>query len=263
MSLKKFGLAALLILSSILPAAAQEKTKLKLGVTAGPHAEIAEFIKPLAAKAGLDLEIFVFNDYVIPNQALADGDLDLNSFQHKPYLDKHSADKGFKFAVIGQTVTFPMGFYSKKYKNWEQLPDGATLAIPNDPTNGGRALLLLQSKGILKVDPKVGLIPTVLDVTENKKNFKILEVEPAQTIRTLEDVDAAGVNTNFVVANGGNPVKDAILIEGRDGPYANVLVVREADTDKPWIKPLLAVYHSDEVKKFVDEHFKGSVIPAF
>lgn len=263
MLLKKLSLAALLTLAAILPASAQDKFKVRIGVTAGPHAEIAEFVKPLAEKAGIDLTIFDFNDYVVPNEALANGDLDANSFQHKPFLDKQVADKNYKFTVVGKTVTFPMGFYSKKYKSWDQVPDNATIAIPNDPTNGGRALLLLQTKGAIKLDADKGLTPTLLDITENKKNFKFLEVEPAQTIRTLDDVDIAGVNTNFVVANGGNPVKDSILIEGPDGPYANLLVVRTEDKDKPWVKSLLEAFQSQDVKKFVDEKFKGAVITAF
>lgn len=263
MLFKKFGLALALTLSTLVPAKAETTYTVKIGVTAGPHAEIAEFVKPLAAKAGINLVIFDFNDYIVPNEALAHGDLDANSFQHKPFLDKQIADKGYKFTIAGKTVTFPMGFYSKKYKSWDQVPDGATIALPNDPTNGGRALLLLQSKGAIKLDPNVGLTPTVLDITENKRNFKFLEVEPSQTIRTLEDVDVAGVNTNFVVANGMNPTKDSILIEGIDGPYANLLVVRTVDADKPWVKPLLSIFQSPEVKKFVDEKFKGAVISAF
>lgn len=263
MSLKKLGLAALLALAAALPAKAEQKTTLKIGITPGPHTEITEFVKPILAKEGIELEVFSFSDYIIPNEALAGGDLDVNSFQHQPFLDKQVADRGYKIESVARTVVFPMGIYSKKYKTWKDVPDGVTIAIPNDPTNGGRALLLLQARGALKIKPEAGLSPNLLDITENPKNLKFIEIEAAQTNRTLDDVDVAAVNTNFVVADGGNPVTDSILLEDADGPYANVIAVRSEDKDKPWVKTLIKVYQSPEVKKFVEEKFKGAVIVAF
>ncbi|MEN3930208.1 MetQ/NlpA family ABC transporter substrate-binding protein [Microvirga sp. W0021] len=263
MSLKKIGLAALFLIASALPASAQTKTTLKIGVTPGPHSEILEVVKPLLAKQGIELKELDFSDYNVPNEAVSSGDLDLNSFQHKPFLDKQIADRGYKLANVAKTLVFPMGIYSKKYTSWSEIPDGATIAIQNDPSNGGRALLLLQANGVIKLREGSGLVPSSLDIVENPKNLKFIEVEAAQTQRTLSDVDAASVNTDFIVASGGNPKRDALLLEGPDGPYANILVVREADKDKPWVKAVIEAYQSPEMKKFVEEKYKGAVLTAF
>lgn len=263
MLLKKIGIAALFALTAALPAAAQTKTTLKIGVTPGPHSEILAVVKPLVEKHGIELKEFDFTDYNVPNEALASGDLDVNSFQHKPFLDKQIADRGYKLVTVGKTLVFPMGIYSKKYKSWDQVPDGATIAIQNDPSNGGRALLLLQAKGVIKLKEGSGLVPSTLDIVENPKKLKFIEVEAAQTQRTLSDVDAASVNTDFIVSAGGNPKRDALLLEGADGPYANIIVVREADKDKPWVKILVEAYQSPEMKKFVEEKYNGAVLSAF
>jgi lipoprotein, YaeC family len=263
MSLKKIGIAALFALAAVLPAAAQDKTTIKIGVTPGPHAEVLAIVKPLAEKAGIELKEFDFTDYIVPNEALASGDLDINSFQHQPFLDKQVADRGYKIETVAKTLSFPMGIYSKKHKTWDDVPNGATIAIQNDPSNGGRALLMLQARGVLKLKEGSGLVPTLLDITDNPKNLKFIEVEAAQTIRTLDDVDAASINTDFVVMEGWNPKERALILENADGPYANILVVRTADKDKPWVKTLVGIYHSPEVKKFVEEKYNGAVIPAF
>ncbi len=263
MSLKKLGIAALFAAIAALPAAAQTKTTLRIGVTPGPHEEILSVVGPLLAKQGITLKETVVSDYNVPNAALNDGDLEVNSFQHKPFLDKQLADRGYKLTIIARSLVFPMGIYSKKYKAWKDIPDGATVAIQNDPSNGGRALLLLQTNGVIKLNPKAGLVPSTLDIIDNPKKLKFIEVEAAQTLRSLEDVDAASVNTDFIVNSGGNPKRDALLLEGADGPYANILVVRDADKDKPWVKALVEAYNSPELKKFVEEKYKGAVIPAF
>ncbi|HEU6441466.1 MAG TPA: MetQ/NlpA family ABC transporter substrate-binding protein, partial [Microvirga sp.] len=163
MSLKKLGLIALLSLAA-LPAAAQTQT-LRIGATPGPHAQILEAVKPIAAKKGLDIKIVEFSDYVVPNEALASGELEANSFQHQPYLDNQKENRGYKIETVAQTVNFPIGIYSKKHKAFDALPNGASIAIPNDPTNGGRALLLLQDKGLIKLKDGVGFKPTTLDIT--------------------------------------------------------------------------------------------------
>lgn len=263
MSLKKLGLAALFALATALPAAAQTNTTLRIGVTPGPHEEVLTIVKPLLAKKGIELKETVVSDYNVPNAALADGDLDVNSFQHKPFLDKQIKDRGYKLTVVGKSLVFPMGIYSKKHKAWKDIPDGATVVIQNDPSNGGRGLLLLQANGVIKLNPKAGLVPSTLDITENPKNLKFVEVEAAQTWRSLDDADAASVNTDFVVSNGGNPKRDALLLEGPDGPYANIIVVKDGDKDKPWVKSLVEAYNSPEVKAFVEEKYKGAVLPAF
>jgi D-methionine transport system substrate-binding protein len=262
MSLKSLGLAAVLSLAAALPAAAQAQ-KIRIGATPGPHAQILEAVKPIAAKKGLDLEIIEFSDYVVPNAALADGELEANSFQHQPYLDNQKADRGYKIETVAQTVNFPIGIYSKKHKSWDAVPNGATVAFPNDPTNGGRALLLLQDKGIIKLKPDVGFKPTIADVTENPKKLKFVEIDAAQAPRVLDDVDAAIINTNYAQQAGLNPVKDAILREDPKGPYVNLIAVRAEDKDKPWVKTLVEAYRSPEVKKFVEDKFQGAVLTSW
>ncbi|SEL54202.1 D-methionine transport system substrate-binding protein [Bosea lupini] len=251
------GLAASFVIAA--PALAQQNQVVRIGASPGPHAEILEKVKPIAAKNGLDLKIIEFSDYVVPNQALAAGELEANSFQNQPYLDNQVKDRGFKIVSVGLTVNFPLGIYSSKYKSWAEVPDGTTVAIQNDPTNGGRSLLLLQDKGVIKLKDGVGFKPTVADIVSNPKKLKIIEIEAAQTPRSLADVAAAAINTNYAVDAKIEPTS-AILREDPKGPYVNLIAVREADKDKPWVKALLASYHTPEIKAFVAERFKGSVL---
>lgn len=243
-------------------ASAQQSQIIKVGVTPGPHAQILEAVKPIAARKGIDIQIIEFSDYVVPNAALESGELQANSFQHKPYLDNQKADRGYKIEPIGYTVNFPIGIYSKKYKSWDAVPQGGTLSIPNDPTNGGRVLLLVRDKGALKLRDGVGFKPTIADIVENPKKLKIVEIDAAQTPRTLDDVDAAAVNTNYATQAGLDPVKDAILREDPKAPYANVIAVRAADKDKPWVKVLVESYQTPEIRDFILTRFKGAVLPA-
>ncbi|KQV35010.1 MULTISPECIES: MetQ/NlpA family ABC transporter substrate-binding protein [unclassified Rhizobium] len=259
--MKKLILAASLALA-VVTGAAQAET-IKVGVTPGEHAQIMEKVKEVAAKKGLDIEILEFSDYVVPNQALADGDINANSFQHQPYLDNQIADRGFDLVSIGKTITTPMGVYSKKVKNLGELADGATVAIPNDPTNGGRALLILAKQGLIKVNPDVGLKATPADVTENPKNIQFSELDAAQLPRSLDDVDAAVINTNYAMEAGLHPKTDAIAIEDAESPYANVIVVKSADKDAPWAKTLVEAYHDDSIKTFINDEFKGALIPSW
>ncbi|MCG7392224.1 MetQ/NlpA family ABC transporter substrate-binding protein [Microvirga sp. ACRRW] len=261
MSLKKLGLAALLSLAA-LPAAAQTQV-VRIGATPGPHAQILEAVKPIAAKKGIEIKIVEFSDYVVPNEALSSGELEANSFQHQPYLDNQKEARGYKIETAAQTVNFPIGVYSKKHKAFDALPNGASVAIPNDPTNGGRALLLLQDKGLLKLKDGVGFKPTILDITANTKNLKFTEIDAAQAPRVLDDVDAAVINTNYATQAGLDPVKDALTRENPKGPYVNIIAVRTADKDKPWVKTLVESYHTPEVKKFVEETFKGAVLTSW
>lgn len=244
-------------------ASAQQPPVIKIGVTPGPHAQILETVKPIAAKKGLDIQIVEFSDYIVPNAALELGELQANSFQHKPYLDNQKADRDYKIEPVGYTVNFPIGIYSKKHKGWEAIPQGATLSIPNDPTNGGRVLLLLRDKGALKLKDGVGFKPSVADIVENPKKLKIVEIDAAQTPRTLDDVDAAAVNTNYATQAGLDPVKDAILREDPKGPYANLIAVRAVDKDKPWVKVLVESYQMPEIREFILAKFKGAVLPAW
>lgn len=236
---------------------------IKVGVTAGPHAQILEAVKPIAAKDGLDIQILEFTDYVIPNQALAGGDLDANSFQHQPYLDNQVKDRGFDLVSVGKTVVYPIGIYSKKVKSLEELPAGSKFAIPNDPTNGGRVLLLLQAKGLIKLKDGGTLKASPIDIVENPKKLEIVELDAAQLPRSLDDVTVAAINTNFALEAGLDPVKDAIAREDADSPYANIIVVRKADKDKPWVAKLVKSYNSPEVKEFILTKFKNAVVPAF
>ena len=237
--------------------------RIKVGVTAGPHAQIMEAVKKVAASNRLNITIIEFSDYVQPNAALASGDLDANSYQHRPYLDAQVKDRGYKIGWVADTVNFPMGIYSKKIKKLADLPTGARFGIPNDPTNGGRALLLLQAQGLIKLKDNAGLKATPLDIVANPKNLHIVELDAAQLPRSLDDLDASTINTNFAISAGLNPKADAIAIESANNPYVNILVVREADKNQPWVAQLIKSYHSDEVRQFIDKEFKGSVFPAF
>ncbi|MBP7334909.1 MetQ/NlpA family ABC transporter substrate-binding protein [Niveispirillum sp.] len=248
------------VLAPVLPVQAE---KVRIGVTPGPHAQIMEVVKKEAAGQGLELDVLEFSDYVVPNAALDSGDLDANSFQHQPYLDNQITDRGFKLVAVGKTVTFPLGIFASKAKSLDALPKGAKIAIPNDPTNGGRALLLLAREGLIGVDPKAGLKATVLDITQNPKNLKIVELDAAQLPRSLGDVDAAAINGNYALEAGLDPIKDAIAREPANGPYANVIAVRIADKDKPWVKKLVGIYNSAPVKTYIETAFKGAVVPAW
>ena len=249
-------------LALVIGATAANAETIKIGVTPGPHAQVLEVVKPIAAKKGVDIQIIEFSDYVIPNTALDAGELQANSFQHQPFLDNQVKDRGFKIESVGATLNFPLGIYSKKHKDWSGVPDGGTIAIQNDPTNGGRTLLLLQDKGIIKLKAGVGTKPSVADIVDNPKKLKIVEIEAAQTPRSLDDVDAASINTNYAT-QAGLTLNDAILKEDAKGPYVNVIAIRSVDKDKPWVKILLDSYHSPEVKAFVNEKFKGAVLPSW
>jgi D-methionine transport system substrate-binding protein len=264
MSIRKiFSLLFAATLAGVVTTAQADDKPLKVGVTAGPHAQIFEVVKKVAERDGLKLQIVEFTDYIQPNAALSSGDLDLNSYQHLPYLQAQIKDRGYKFVSIGQTVTFPLGIYSRKVKSLAALKEGARVGIPNDPTNGGRALLLLQAKGLLKLKPEAGLKATPLDITDNPKKLKIVELDAAQLPRSLDDLDAAAVNGNYAETAGLNPVHDSIALEAATGPYANIIAVREQDKDKPWVAKIIKAYHSDEVKQYIKQTFKDSVITAW
>ena len=243
------------------PAAAAEVVR--LGVTAGPHAQIAEIAKKVAARDGLEIRIVEFQDYIQPNAALDAGELDANSYQHRPFLESQIKARGYKLSAVGDTVTFPMGFYSRRWKSLADLPRGAKVGIQNDPSNSGRALQLLQKAGAIKLKPGAGIGATTADIAENPKALQIVQLEAAQLARSLDDLDASAINTNFALQAGLVPTRDAIAIEEPKSPYANLLAVRSADKDKPWVAKLVKAYQSPEVKAFVSEKFAGSMVPAF
>ena len=242
--------------------AASAKKEVTIGVTPGIHAEIMEQVKKEAAKQGIIIKIMEFSDYVTPDVALANKEIDMNSYQHKPYMDNLVKDKGLKIVSIGQTVVAPIGLYSHKIKSLDDVKDGMTVAVPNDPTNGARGLLLLQKAGYIKIKDGVKY-PTVQDITENTKNLKISELEAAQIPRSLDDVDFAAINTNYAMDAGLNPVTDALLREDKDSPYANILAVHEDNKDNATLKKIVEIYNSDTIKKYIEDHYKGALIPAF
>lgn len=246
------------------PAAAPNADKpLKVGVTAGPHAQILEAVKKVAEKDGLKIQIVEFNDYIQPNVALNQGDIDINSFQHLPYLENIVKDRKYDIVLLAKTITFPMGIYSKKLKTVKDLPYGATIAIPNDPTNGGRALALFEQAGLIKLKPGLGHKATVVDIVDNPKKLKIKELDAAQIPRSLDDLDLAAINTNYAMPAGLVPGKDSLVLEDPNSPYANILAVRGKDKDNPLYQKFVKAYHSDEVKKFVQDEFKGSIVVAW
>lgn len=241
----------------------ENKTTIKIAATPVPHAEILEVVKPILEKEGIDLQIVQMTDYVRPNLALAEKDVDANFTQHKPYLDDFVQKRNLKLTSIANIHVEPMGIYSKKIKSLDEVTDGAQVTIPNDATNGGRALLLLQKAGLLQLKADAGISATVNDIAENPKHLKITTLEPPQLPRTLNDVTLAVINTNFAMEAKLVPTKDALYIEQKDSPYANILVVRTGDENRPEILKLKAALTSPEVKKFIEEKYQGAIIPAF
>ncbi|MBA9004406.1 MetQ/NlpA family ABC transporter substrate-binding protein [Thermomonospora cellulosilytica] len=235
---------------------------LTVGASPAPHAEILEYVKDeLAAGAGLKLEIEEFSDYVQPNLALNDGRLDANYFQHKPYMDDFASSKGLKLAFVAPVHLEPLGAYSKKVKALAELPQGATVAIPNDATNGARALKLLADNGLITLKPGAGTNATEKDVAGNPKGLKFRPLEAAQLPRSLQDVDAAVINGNFAIEGGLTPAKDALVLEKTQGnPYANGVVTKAGDENDPQVRKLVQLLQGPEVKKFIQDKYQGSVL---
>jgi D-methionine transport system substrate-binding protein len=245
--------------------ASKADAALKVGVVPVPHGEILEYIKDnLAAKEGLKLELVEFNDYVQPNAALADKQLDANYFQHVPYLDEEKKAKGYKFTALKPVHLEPLGVYSKKLKSLTEVAQGGVVAIPNDPSNSGRALNLLAANGLIKLKDGVGVKATVRDIADNPKKLEFKELEAAQLPRSLDDTALSVINGNYALQSNLTPAKDALAIEKTEGnPYANLVVVRSGDENDPRVVKLEKLLHSPEVKKFIDDKYKGSVIAAF
>ena len=261
--MKRFIAVLAVLAVSLLAGTALAQDKIKVGTTAGADVEILEKARDVAAKNGLTVEIIEFSDYVRPNLALVDKEVDVNSFQHMPYLESFNKERNLGLISLGTTYVSPIGFFSKKIKSLDELKAGDTLAIPNDPTNGGRALLLLQKAGFIKLKDEAGLTATPFDIVENKLNLKIVELDAAQTPRALDDVAASAINNTFAIPAGLTPIKDAIYLEDSDSPYVNVVVARPADKDNPLYKKFVEAYQSQEVADFIIQRFEGSTLPAF
>ncbi|MBS0908736.1 MetQ/NlpA family lipoprotein [Tatumella sp. JGM118] len=241
----------------------EDENHIKVGVIAGAEQQVAEVAKKVAKeKYGLDVELVTFNDYVLPNEALSKGDIDANAFQHKPYLDQQIKDRGYKLVAVANTFVYPIAGYSKKIKSIDQLKDGDQIAIPNDPTNLGRSLLLLQKTGLIKLKDGVGLLPTTLDITENPKHLKIVELEAPQLPRSLDDskIALAIINTTYASQIGLTPQKDGIFVEDKDSPYVNLIVTREDNKDAQNVKNFIKAYQSDEVADAANKIFNGGAV---
>lgn len=241
----------------------EKNVVVKIGATAVPHAEILNFIKPTLAKEGVDLQIQEFSDYVKPNLALNDKELDANFFQHIPYLEKFAAERNLPLVSLVKVHIEPMGIYSKTVKKIEEVPDNAKVAIPNDPTNGGRALAILQSAKLLKLKDGVGISGTVADIVDNPKNLSFVEIEAPLLPRSLDDVTLSVINSNYALEAKLNPVKDSLFTEPKDSPYANIIAIRKGDENRPELQKLAKAITSPEVKKFIEDKYQGAVVPAF
>jgi len=236
---------------------------LKVGATPVPHAEILKFVKDDLADMGVELEIVEFTDYVTPNLALSDGSIDANYFQHVPYLDQFSADRGLDLVPVTKVHIEPIGLYSNKYESIEAMPKGSIIAVPNDPSNEGRALILLHNKGVITLEDPSNLSATPLDIVENPKELSFEELEAAQLPRVLPDVAGAVINTNYALEADLNPVDDALILENSDSPYVNVVVVRAGDEDNEKIQKLVKVLNTTKVREFILEEYEGAIVPAF
>lgn len=236
---------------------------LSIGATPLPHSEILEFIRDNLKEAGFELEIVEFTDYVTPNIALDDGSIDANFFQHTPYLERFNNDRGLDLVPAIKVHVEPIGLYSKKYTSLKEIPKGAAIALPNDPSNEGRALILLHNKGIITLADPTNLSATPIDIIENPKDLAFKELEAAQLPRVLPDVAGAVINTNYALEADLNPLDDAIIMEGSDSPYVNVIAVQAENKDSEKIKILKAVIQSEAVKEFILEEYEGAVVPAF
>ncbi|MCM1990916.1 MetQ/NlpA family ABC transporter substrate-binding protein [Oceanirhabdus seepicola] len=243
---------------------AGEDNVLKIGATPVPHAEILNQVKPLLKKEGFELQIIEFNDYVKPNDALNDEEILANFFQHIPYMDSFAKDKGYPLISAGSIHVEPLGVYSKKISDIKDIPNGATVTLPNDPTNHGRALILLHNNGIITLNDPTNLSAYYKnDIAENPHNLEFTEIEAAMLPRTLNDVVLAVINTNYALDANLNPTEDALLIEGKESPYANIITVLEKNKNNEMIKKLIKALQSDEIKKFIEEKYEGAIIPAF
>lgn len=261
---KTLALVSALAGSLLLTACGQKEAdsnKIKVGVISGAEEQVAEVAKKVAKQQyGLDVELVSFSDYITPNAALADGSLDVNAFQHKPYLDQQIADRGYKLAVVGNSFVYPIAGYSKKIKNVSELADGASVALPNDPTNLGRSLLLLQAQDLIKLKDGSGLNATLLDVVDNPKKLKLVELEAPQLPRSLDDVDLAIINTTYASQIGLTPPKDGLFVEDKASPYVNLIVAREDNKNAENVQKFVKAFQTEEVYQAANEVFKGGVV---
>ena len=237
--------------------------RLSVAATAVPHAEILEIVKPMLAAQGVQLDVRIFNDYVQPNDQVAQKLIDVNYFQTEPYLDAYNRDRGTQLTTLAGVHIEPFGAYSRRYASLNELPEGASVAIPNDPSNNSRALILLHNAGVITLADPTNAMATLSDITANPRNFAFRELDSAMLPRIVDQVDLALINTNYALDAGLDPTKDALTIEGADSPYVNFLVGRPDNRDDERVRKLVAALTSSEVKAFIQKTYKGAVLPAF
>ncbi len=244
------------------PAPAAQAQKIKVGVMSGPEHTVAEKAAQIAKeKYGLEVEFVLFNDYALPNTAVSKGDLDANAMQHKPYLDKDSSSKGLdNLVIVGNTFVYPLAGYSKKIKNVAELQDGAVVAVPNDPSNLARALILLEKQGLIKLKDNTNLFSTSLDIVENPKNLKIQEVDTSVAAKALDDVDLAVVNNTYAGQVGLNTTEHGVFVEDKDSPYVNLIVARKDNQASEAVQNFVKAYQTEEVFQEAQKHFKDGVV---
>ncbi|EKO3558259.1 MULTISPECIES: MetQ/NlpA family lipoprotein [Vibrio] len=240
---------------------AVDMNKIKVGVIAGAEEQVAEVAARVAKERyNLEVQLVTFSDYVTPNAALNDGSIDANAFQHKPYLDRQIADRGYKLAIVGNTFVYPIAGYSKQITTLDELATGSRVAVPNDPTNLGRSLLLLQQQGLITLRDDIGLLATVRDITDNPKNLRIMELDAAQLPRALDDVALAIINTTYASSINLTPEKDGIFVEDKNSPYVNLLVARQDNVNAENVQNFLKAYQTDDVYKAASEIFHGGAV---
>ncbi|UYG01395.1 MULTISPECIES: MetQ/NlpA family ABC transporter substrate-binding protein [unclassified Halomonas] len=255
------GLTALALAINV--ANAQEAKSIKMGTVAGPETEVMQVAARIAKdEYNLDVEIIEFTDYVTPNAALADGSLDANAYQHAPYLETMNSDRGYDLVAAGYTFVYPIGAYSEKYESLDELPDGAQIALPNDPTNEGRSLILMHNEGLITLNDPENLEATPIDIAENPRDFRFREIEAAQLPRILPDVDMAFINNTFAQP-AGLSLDDALVREGAESPYVNLIAVRSGDEEREEIQQLVDAYQRDEVIEKAEELFQGGAVPGW
>jgi D-methionine transport system substrate-binding protein len=268
---RRTGLAALLGAAtfaavagfSVTTASAAGKSELKVGIISGEDEDVWRAAAAEAEKSGLKLDLVVFNDYTQPNEALERGEIDANAFQHKPYLDNQIKQNGYHIVIAGYTAVWPIGLYSKAIKSVADLPEGAKIGVPNDPSNEGRALKVLDQEGIIKLKPSTGILATIADIAENPKKVDIKELDAGVVGRAIEDLDAAVVNTDWALKAGLGPDNRIAQEAIADNPYRNFIAVREADANEPWVKELVAAYQNPTVKAVFDKVYKGTGLSAY
>ncbi len=256
----KWGMVGLLLLATGTHAGAA--APLKVGVSAGPYAEILSYAAEIAKKDGIEVKVVEFSDYTMPNAALAQGDIDFNNFQHLPYLQNQVKQRGYDIIALEKSIIVPLGLYSKKFTALSEIPVGATVAIPNDPSNEARSVMLLEKSGLLKLKPDAGTSATIADIVENPKKLIIKQLDAAQLPRSLEDVDLAAATLNYALSSGLDP-KKALLLEGADTPWNLWFAASPSRKDDPQIRRYIEIYRSPAVKDFILSRFQGTIIPTW